>query len=396
MADPSLPTDNTGSGSERSLGRSLAEGWRQLVRRGHYAPVMRLAGHVGLMLVIALGIWAARAGADRLPQIAPSLVTEPPSAKGGPITSPEQIVALEDLPVLDTTKSEFSGVARLAMLDTIIPTRPRTEVIQYLVQGGDSLFGIAERFGLKPETILWGNWYELEGDPHTLRPGQELNILPVDGVLHVWSAGEGLNGVAKFYGVSSQEILDWPGNELDPSLDPANPQIQEGTALVVPGGKREAPTWRSPRITRANPGVAKILGAGACGSVYDGPIGTGSFAWPTSSTWISGYNYDSSVHPAIDLGGSVGNGIFASDNGVVVYAGWNDWGYGYVIVLDHGNGWQTLYAHLSAIDVGCGQGVFQGNVIGGMGCTGNCSGPHLHFEMMSDQYGKVNPLNFLP
>jgi murein DD-endopeptidase MepM/ murein hydrolase activator NlpD len=390
------PVDDVDAPTEGRESRTLADFWRQLVRRGHYAPVMRLAGHVGLLLVIALGIWAARAGANRLPDAAPAVITAPPSAAGGPEVMSQAPIGLEDLPVLDTSTVGFRGVARLAMMDTIIPTRPRTDVIKYVVQKGDSLFGIAERFGLKPETILWGNWYELEGDPHTLSPGQELNILPIDGVLHVWSAGEGLNGVAKFYGVSAKDILDWPGNGLNPGMDPANPQIEEGMALVVPGGKREAPTWRSPRITRANPGVAKILGPGACGSVYDGPVGTGSFAWPTSSTWISGYTYDPSVHPAIDLGGSVGNGIFASDNGVVVYAGWNDWGYGYVIVLDHGNGWQTLYAHLSAVNVGCGQGVFQGNVIGGMGCTGNCSGPHLHFEMMSDQYGKVNPLNFLP
>jgi murein DD-endopeptidase MepM/ murein hydrolase activator NlpD len=80
---------------------------------------------------------------------------------------------------------------------------------------------------------------------------------------------------------------------------------------------------------------------------------------------------------------------------VVVYAGWNDWGYGYMIVLDHGNGWQTLYAHLSGINVGCGQGVRQGRVIGAVGSTGNSTGAHLHFEMQSDQYGKVNPLNFV-
>ena len=79
----------------------------------------------------------------------------------------------------------------------------------------------------------------------------------------------------------------------------------------------------------------------------------------------------------------------------MVYAGWNDWGYGYVIVLDHGNGWQSLYAHLSAINVGCGQSVYQGGVIGAMGCTGNCTGSHLHFELMNDAYGKVNPLNYL-
>jgi murein DD-endopeptidase MepM/ murein hydrolase activator NlpD len=81
---------------------------------------------------------------------------------------------------------------------------------------------------------------------------------------------------------------------------------------------------------------------------------------------------------------------------VVVYAGWNDYGYGNLVILDHGNGWQSLYAHLNTVGVGCGQSVFQSSTIGGMGCTGNCTGTHLHFEMQSDIYGKVNPLNFLP
>ena len=109
----------------------------------------------------------------------------------------------------------------------------------------------------------------------------------------------------------------------------------------------------------------------------------------------TGYDY-SSIHPAIDIAGSTGHAIFASDSGVVVYSGWNDWGYGYVVVLDHGNGWQTLYAHLSSISVGCGQAVFQGQVIAAMGISGNSSGSHLHFEIMHDEYGKVNPWNYLP
>jgi murein DD-endopeptidase MepM/ murein hydrolase activator NlpD len=178
-------------------------------------------------------------------------------------------------------------------------------------------------------------------------------------------------------------------------MDPENPSIEAGTMIIVPGGKRALVSWSAPRISRSNPGVAKILGPGACGSIYDGPVGTGTFIWPAPSHYSSGFDY-SSVHPAIDVAGSTGNAIFASDSGVVVYSGWNDWGYGYVIVIDHGNGWQTLYAHLSQTNVVCGQPVFQGNVIGGMGCTGNCSGSHLHFEMMNDDYGKVNPWNFLP
>jgi murein DD-endopeptidase MepM/ murein hydrolase activator NlpD len=80
---------------------------------------------------------------------------------------------------------------------------------------------------------------------------------------------------------------------------------------------------------------------------------------------------------------------------VIVYAGWNDWGYGNVIVIDHGNGWQTLYAHLSQIRVGCGQSVNKGDLIGNVGSTGNSSGPHLHFEMMLSGTHQ-NPHLYLP
>jgi murein DD-endopeptidase MepM/ murein hydrolase activator NlpD len=305
--------------------------------------------------------------------------------------SPDQLPAYATV----NTKASFS-VLRKVEIHTVFPERPRLEISKYTVQEGDTLFGISEKFGLKPETILWGNWYTLGGDPHTLRPGQELNILPVDGVLHLWTRGEGLNGVAKFYGVTPEDIINWPTNDLDPDIDRASPPIEEGTALIVPNGHRDPPSWQMIQITRSNPAVAKVLGPGYCGAVSSGLVGDSVFGWPTTSQWISGYNDIPGVHEAIDIGGVIGASIYASDDGVVVYSGWNDWGYGYVIVVDHGNGWQTLYAHLSSINAGCGQSVSQGQVIGAMGCTGNCTGPHLHFEMRNEVWGRVNPLSILP
>ena len=88
--------------------------------------------------------------------------------------------------------------------------------------------------------------------------------------------------------------------------------------------------------------------------------------------------------------------MWASDSGVVVYAGWNNFGYGNMVVIDHGNGWQTAYAHMQVITVGCGQSVFQGTQIGTIGSTGKSSGPHIHYEMLHNNYGKVNPWDFLP
>lgn len=368
--------------------------WISIARLTLREPLLRITGHLALLVVIALGVWAARLGWNTLPQDPLPDSVEQAEASALAEIPLEQNVNHAELPPFAGGGAVEASVVRTSKLHTVFPERPRLDVIKYQVQVGDTVFGIADKFGLKPESILWGNDDILRDDPHRLSPEQILKIPPVDGTLYVWHAGDGLNGVARFFGVDPQEILTWPGNDLDPNMDPGNPDIEAGSVLMIPGGHRELVSWSAPRITRANPGVAKILGPGACGTVVDGAVGTGSFVYPTPSHYISGYNY-SSIHPAIDLAGDTGNAIFASDTGVVVYAGWNDWGYGYVIVLDHGNGWQSLYAHLSAINVGCGQSVYQGGVIGAMGCTGNCTGPHLHFELMNDAYGKVNPLNYL-
>lgn len=358
-------------------------------------PLLRLAGHVALLLVIGLGVWLARLGWDTLPADAADTQDELVLMQA-PADEPRALALVSiQLPPFEATITPAVGIQRQPEMHTVFPERPRMEVISYEVQQGDTVFGIAENYNLEPESILWGNYDTLQDDPHRLAPGQELNIPPVDGTLYTWHEGDGLRGVANFFGVEPEDILQWPGNNLEPGIDPAEVQLESGTMLIVPGGTRELVTWSAPRITRSNPAVAKILGPGACGSIVDGAVGGGTFLWPASSTYLSGYGF-SSIHPAIDIAGDTGNAIFASDAGVVVYSGWNDWGYGYVVVLDHGNGWQSLYAHLSQINVGCGQSVAQGAVIAAMGSTGNSSGPHLHFEMMHDEYGKVNPLNFLP
>jgi len=290
-----------------------------------------------------------------------------------------------------------SGIRRFANLKTIIPNRPRAEVSSYTVQPGDNLFLIAEKYNLKPESVLWGNYEVLRDNPQFLQPGQELVILPTDGVYYPWKAGDTLNGVANFFRVKAEDILNWPGNQLDlAAIDQeGEAQIEDGTWLIIPGGWRELRDWGPPAITRSNPAAAAYYGSGYCGSIYEGAIGTGFFIWPTSATYLSGYDYSPSLHPGIDIAGAVGNAIFAADSGVVVFAGWSEFGYGYLIVLDHGNGWQSAYAHLSAVGVTCGQSVGRGNVIGALGSSGNSSGPHLHFELRSEIYGKVNPWDYV-
>ncbi len=361
-----------------------------LARLGLVEIAMRLGGHVVSVVMILAVVLLMQV----LYQPAAALSE---GSQPTPLPS-EQLPSAADIPV--RLAGEIHAIGRTSSPHTIIPFRPRIEVIQYTVQPGDTVFGIAEKFRLKPSTILFGNYAVLKDTPHSLRPGQKLNILPVDGTYYEWLGTENLNKVAEFFGVDPEVIINYPGNHLDLETigDYANPNIPPGTWLIIPGGRRELLSWQAPiGITRQNPARARIIGPGACGAISGGAVGFGTFVWPTPKHWLSGYNYSPDTgHYGIDLAGDSGDGIFATDAGVVVYAGWNDWGYGNVIVLDHGTGWQSLYAHLSQINVVCGQSVGQGELIGLMGSTGNSSGPHLHFELMHTQYGKVNPLDYLP
>ncbi|MFZ5808181.1 MAG: peptidoglycan DD-metalloendopeptidase family protein [Chloroflexota bacterium] len=366
--------------------------WQDLTEFGLAETVSRWGSHIILFVMVMLVIWA-------MPGIYNAMYIEfsPSEAYAAPAITPTPDISLA-APSPAQSGVVHTGIPRRVQMHTSLPARSRFEVVKYRVQPGDTLFGIAEKFGLKPETILWGNQFVLGDNPHNLRPDQELNILPVDGTYYKWAAGDGLNGVAEFFGVKPEDIINWPGNHLEASSigDYAHPNIEPGTWLIIPGGKRSFVTWSAPEIPRDNPGVAQVLGTGACKEVADGAIGVGLFIWPTARHFISGFDYSPSTnHFGIDIDGDTGNAVYAVDNGVIVYAGWNNWGYGNVIVINHGNGWQTLYAHLSAINVTCGQSVYQSNVIGAIGSTGNSSGSHLHFEMMYNGT-KVNPWDYLP
>jgi Peptidase family M23/LysM domain len=372
--------------------------WERLSHAGLGETVYRLGTAFLTIALILLAVVGMRLFYLHFQQTTISHPGEAALAAEAPTPTPTAIPAVMPVFTVDSAAYKY-GIYRLALLHTTIPSRPRTEIITYTVKTGDTIFGIAEMFGLKPETILWGNYYTLTDDPHKLQPGIVLNIMPMDGTYHRWSEGEGLNGVAHGYDVTPDVIVNWPGNHLDPATlgDYSHPNIKPDTMLFVPGGHRDFVTWSAPRISRNNPGVAKILGPGSCGTIADGAVGTGSFIWPANNHTLSGFDYSPTTnHFGIDIRGALGDPVYAADNGVVVYAGWNDWGYGNVVVIDHDGGWQTLYAHLSSFNVGCGYSVYQGDVIGAFGSTGNSSGPHLHFEMLNESYGKVNPWNFLP
>jgi len=376
---PAVDNDNSSPGI-------LARLMETLVGLGLGESMLRVGTTVLSVILLGVVIWLVRLFYAQAPAGANSLETEPTV----------DVAGIANVPVSVDT---FAGIPRLAQAHTIIPSRPRQEIVKYTVLEGDTVFGIAEKFGLDPETVLWGNYYVLLDDPHGLKPGQELNILPVNGTYHEWQQGEGLNGISEYYGVKPEDIINYPSNNLDIATvgDFSNPNIAPGTWLIVPGGRREFVSWSAPLgVTRENPAYARVLGPGACDPISGGAVGFGTFVWPTNDHYLSGFDYTPAAnHWGIDLAGNEGEGVYATDAGVIVYAGWNNYGYGNMILIDHGGGFQSLYAHLSGLNVGCGQSVGQGDVIGAIGNTGNSSGPHLHFEIMTSSY-KINPFDVLP
>ena len=296
-----------------------------------------------------------------------------------------------DLPSYDPAAGVTSFI-RLANIRTIMATRPREEPVTYTVQSGDLVFGIATDYGLQPESVLWSNYDILHDDPHSLSIGQELVIPPTDGLLYKWADGDTIDKIAAKFKTEPEKILLYPGNHLDL----VNPQITPGTLVIIPGGQREFQNWVVPTIPRGAAGVnVTIYGPGACDtSATGGAYGTGTFVWPANQHVLSGNDYWSG-HLGIDIAALTGDPVYAADSGVVVYAGAISGGYGNMVMIDHGNGYQTLYAHLSAINVLCGSSVYQGQVIARSGSTGNSTGPHLHFEVRF-MGGFINPWFVLP
>jgi murein DD-endopeptidase MepM/ murein hydrolase activator NlpD len=341
---------------------------------------------LALSLVLLAGylVWHSQTTQSGLPSASASSPTQ--------VFTPVSTLVSETAPLPEFPgAAPDKGIMRRTALHTNIPTRPRTEVIEYTVATGDSVFGIAKSFNLHPETILWANYDQLNDSPDMLNPGMELNVPPVDGVYYQWQEGDTIESVAVKFDAKPQDILGWEGNKFDLT----NPQVQVGQWVMVPNGHREFRQWLVPTIARAHSGVSRsVLGPGACEGDYSGAYGSGAFAWPTSNHVLSGNDYWSG-HLGIDIAGATGDGIFASDAGVVVFAGWANGGYGNMVMIDHGNGYQTLYAHMSAVSAVCGQSVYTGSYIGAVGSTGNSTGSHLHFEVRY-MGGFISPWFVLP
>jgi hypothetical protein len=356
---------------------STDPGDRQIVPFFKRPSVLRGSLLIVSAIVLALAVWGVGA-----------LIVNGTQAAAVPTSTPTTIVQtpLDATPVF-TTDNEEEGLVRLpeviiTPVTTEIIVEDRTEFEYYTVVEGDTIFDIAERFGLMAETILWTNWYTLGEMPDAIYPGNIVTIPPDDGAMYMWYEGDGLNGVSSYFSVSPEAIVNYPLNNLDPDTlgDWSLPNITPGTMLFVPGGTRPNTSWIPARGEEISGN--SYLGPGACSGILYGYSGTGTFTWPTTATWLSGYDYTPPVHNGLDFDGDFGSPIYAADSGVIIYSGWSDRGYGNLIVIDHDGGWQTYYGHL--LDntlLPCGSNVLKGELIASMGSTGNSTGPHLHFEL---------------
>jgi murein DD-endopeptidase MepM/ murein hydrolase activator NlpD len=292
--------------------------------------------------------------------------TEPPSATAAPATDPATA------PAAATPQAAFTS---------------------YTIQPGDTVSSVAGSFGIDPNYILWNNPLVRE-DPDYLLVGANILIPSVNGVVYTVTLGDTLTDIAAYYQIDVQTITGFAPNQLSSPDD-----VIEGMVLVLPGAvppppaPPPAPEPEPEAIVEAEPAVVyepePVYNEPASAPAY---TSTG-FAWPfygPISTYFSG------GHRGIDIDafGNYGATVSAAADGIVVLAAYQDWGYGYHVIIQHADGSRTLYAHLSDIWVAQGSYVGQGQGVGAIGTTGYSTGPHLHFEIHIG--GPVDPLAYLP
>ena len=239
---------------------------------------------------------------------------------------------------------------------------PLPHVITYTVRPGDTLSRIASRFGISLDSLRWSN-PEIEHNPDDIYPGQVLHIPPLNGVVVRVKEGDTVEKLARRYHVPPDVIRTYAANHLRPPYT-----LTPGTFIIVPGGHRE--THILP--PRPYPG-------------YD-------YMWPVRGIITQRFH---KYHHGLDIATAYGAGVYAARSGRVRTVRWDDTGYGYMVIIDHGGGWNTLYAHLKGALVRPGQWVKQGDLIGRVGGTGRATGPHVHFEIRKGRT-RYDPETFLP
>jgi murein DD-endopeptidase MepM/ murein hydrolase activator NlpD len=274
------------------------------------------------------------------------------------------------------------------------PEPPVPPFFVYTVQEGDSVGLLASRFGLSPVSILWNN-LDLE-NADFLTVGQQIRIPTSDGIIYEVRLGDTLNSIAERFGVTADDIVGFAANGL------SGPDgIVENQTLFIPNGELPAPAETpvvevpppapiapsSPEPTTPAPASPPAPATG--------PSSAG-FIWPTTGNISSYFGPSHPLGIDIDMYGRGGDPIYAAASGTVTFAGGNACcSYGLYVIINHGNGFETLYAHLGSISVYQGQWVEQGQILGYIGLTGYTTGYHLHFEVHLNGT-HVNPLNYLP
>ncbi len=334
---------------------------------GDGSVLNRFALHL-VIVFLALGVVAISQAT--IPEIEVLLPTPTPAPDLGdhtvstPLTSRggnrfvNNNTALFQAPVPHTTRAERETMA----------------IITYTVQPNDNVWSIAQGFGISAETVLWAN-PSVERSPDLLSVGQKLVILPVDGIYHTVEAGDTVAKLAQKFQTTAEKITSLELNGLEEPY-----MLTPGQKIVIPDGRK--------RIVVPNYYPMTRVGRPPAGA----PTGSGRFAWPTQGLLTQRYW---SGHLGIDVGSRTGTPILAADAGYVVLAGRDTFGYGNQVLIDHGNGYQTRYAHLNTVLVKAGQSVQKNQQIGTMGSTGRSTGPHLHFEVIYNGVRR-NPLGFLP
>ena len=271
--------------------------------------------------------------------------------------------------------------------------RAYAEGIVHTVKEGESLERLADRYKIKAETIRWANKMQEGG---TIRPGDELVILPVDGILHAVTRGQTLSRIAALYDIGQQVIIDQ--NKLTSGF------LIAGQELIIPGVK---PIVGKPTVVAMAdqpppgivlpPAIAAVTGEPEEVAQFTPTPTKGVLQKPCAADCFFTQYYHAG-HFAVDMQDKGGGPVYSAEAGTVIRAdmGWNG-GYGNVIEIDHGNGLVTLYAHNKEHYVKVGDAVARGQTISWMGNTGRVygdTGIHVHFEVHLRGV-KKNPLLYL-